>query len=42
MKVDDFYVQNSQDFKNPTIVQVLPAKTTLSVGVPEVVETVNN
>lgn len=32
MKVDDFYVQNSKDFKPPQYVEKLPPKTPISGG----------
>ncbi len=32
MKVDDFYVQNSKDYKPPTYVEKLPPKTPIGGG----------
>ena len=41
LKQDDYYVQNSKDFKNPAIVQKLPAKQPIERGRIETVEEVN-
>ncbi len=40
MKLDQIYVQNSADYKNPTIVEQLPAKSPISDHNIETVEEV--
>jgi hypothetical protein len=39
-KVSDFYIQNSKDFKTPTMVDKLPPKMPLSGGAPETIDEV--
>lgn len=41
MKTDDFYVQNSKDFKSVQYVNTLPPKKPISDGVVETVDEVN-
>ena len=41
MKVDDFYVQNSKDFKPPQYVDVLPPKQPISGGEAVTIDEVN-
>ena len=40
MKVNDFYVQNSKDFKPPQYVEKLPPRTPLSGGEAVTIEEV--
>jgi hypothetical protein len=41
MKVDQIYVENSHDYKNPTIVEQLPPKSPISDNQVETVDEVN-
>ena len=38
VKTNDFYVQNSKDFKNPLLVEKLPPKTPLTGGTIETID----
>lgn len=38
MKIDNFYVQNSKDYKSPTMVAVLPPKAPINTGPAETVD----
>ena len=40
MKTDDYYLQNSKDYKPPQIVEKLPPKTNLNTGPVETVDEV--
>ncbi len=40
MKTDDFYVQNSKDYKNPTLVERLPPKVPIGGGAIETIDEV--
>ena len=40
MKTDDFYLQNSKDYRQPQIVEKLPPKTNLNTGPAETVDEV--
>ncbi len=39
-KTDDFYMQNSKDYKNPVMVETLPPRTNLNSGAIETIEEV--
>ena len=40
MKTNDYYLQNSKDFKPPQIVEKLPPKTNLNTGPVETIDEV--
>lgn len=42
MKTNDFYVTNSKDFKNPLLVERLPARIPIGGGTVETVDEVYN